>query len=471
MNDPRNKPQDMTPLIDAYLDGTITPEQLAALESWIESSPENAKRFAELSLLERGLHDAGKTSASTAALEKLNAELASRGDEGDIIEAERIPVAKLAPAAESYSIQRARVGRVRSRFYRYAAAAALLITTGIAAWVTWSDRGSSAHPVPSAHTVATLIDVDGAVFVGPKDPPSRGDAMEPGTLALRSGRAQLMFNSTAVVDLDGACAFGMVDLNRGRLASGLLTAYVPPKASGFSLDLVNGARVIDRGTRFIVDADASGAARVTVIEGRVDLDARGAKERLTVGMSRLLGEDGVVRLDRMLPPAPTVDSRLVVTYPPASRARWLERTDRGAAMVVPIRAGYVLPDDLPVTHRVSGELRPTSAGALIGKAPAVVPASTKVDVYLIEVGPADMGGAVIPSQGTIRFNRPIVGIIASDAALAATNADLGDPAIPVSNAIDTSDSVAVSADRRSLSIHWRTAQHGVDSVRVLVEAE
>jgi len=270
MNDER---QDMTLLIDAYLDGTITPGQLAELEAWLEASPENARAFAELSLLERGLHESGRAGASADALDKVNKELASRGDE-DIIEAEPIPVAKLAPAREYESTQRARGGRGIGVIFRYAAAAVFLIVAGLAFSLLWTpastDEVVDAGTGAESGAVATLTSTSGAEWEsGAGDFLSAGAALERERLRLRSGSAEVLMRSTATVTLLGPAEIQMLGPNRCRLDRGRLLANVPPAAHGFAVETPAG-EIVDLGTVFSVEVDTKGWTTVRVLRGSVD---------------------------------------------------------------------------------------------------------------------------------------------------------------------------------------------------------
>jgi hypothetical protein len=73
-----------------------------------------------------------------------------------------------------------------------------------------------------------------------------------------------------VVDLIGPCEFEMTGPNRGKLATGRIAAYVPERARGFTLDLPNGGRLVDLGTRFELRVDETGST-LQVFEGRVEL--------------------------------------------------------------------------------------------------------------------------------------------------------------------------------------------------------
>ncbi|MBI1371494.1 MAG: hypothetical protein GC159_01850 [Phycisphaera sp.] len=230
------------------------------------------------------------------------------GDAGadDIIEAEPIPVAKLAPADEPISLQRARGGRVRSRFYRYAAAAVLFLiaTVAVSLWLGHrAGRAGGGMGVAQADAVATLIDAADAVWS--TDKPAVGDAMANGDLALDGGYAQLLMKRGAVVSLHGPCRFALTGPNAGRLDAGRLEVYVPKEAVGYAVDLPDGVRVVDLGTRFRVDIDERGRQTVAVTEGRVRIER-------AVGSRQVVGSFDLVAGDRCVVNAESVGEPLEV---------------------------------------------------------------------------------------------------------------------------------------------------------------
>ena len=127
---------------------------------------------------------------------------------------------------------------------------------------------------------------------------------------LISGTAEVTFASGAVVTLRGPAAYVVDSDSRSTLRYGELAAYVPKRASGFSVQ-TPGALVVDRGTRFGIvvavsneqsNAAAAGEPAVTseevhVFEGAVEFSLReggGSPQQLTANEAVRLHPDGRV---------------------------------------------------------------------------------------------------------------------------------------------------------------------------------
>ncbi|MBI1368434.1 MAG: hypothetical protein GC162_07235 [Planctomycetes bacterium] len=108
-----------------------------------------------------------------------------------------------------------------------------------------------------------------------------------GAIHLLTGRAQLMFHSTAVVDLTGPCEFEMTSSNRGRLVSGTMKAFVPEHAHGFTVDVPGGAQIVDLGTEFTIHIDDQSRTHLQVLRGKVELRSASVAQMIVAGQSRL----------------------------------------------------------------------------------------------------------------------------------------------------------------------------------------
>jgi len=178
-------------------------------------------------------------------------------------------------------------------------AAAALLALAATAWFVFQPEPQTLNPEPSTPpaSIATLTNIENAAFSGAAQPMQLGQPLSPGPIQIASGTAQVMFASTAVVDLTGPCEFEMTGPNRGKLTAGKLEAYVPESATGFTVDLPGGAKVVDLGTRFRLHIDARRQISVSVQEGAVELissHAETSPRRLASGEVAMLTQAGQV---------------------------------------------------------------------------------------------------------------------------------------------------------------------------------
>jgi len=213
------------------------------------------------------------------------------------------------------------------------ALAAALITLALTVWFALPDFSNPQSEIrnpkseirnpQSFASVATLTDTNTAQFAGAAQPMRLGGQLSAGPIRLTSGSAQIMFASTAMVDLHGPCEFEMTGPNRGRLTSGSLKADVPEAAKGFTVDLPNDVEVVDLGTSFDLYVTPDRQVALHVEQGKVRLQGRAIKPRiLGAGEYCLINPLGRVdhahprRVRRMLRLGPLVDDPAL--------ALWLE---------------------------------------------------------------------------------------------------------------------------------------------------
>ena len=198
----------------------------------------------------------------------------------------RAPLMIDSPPSPMTSAASRRGSRRRRRLLIPALSIAAAIALAITAWFALPPGTPSTDPTSPTTAIAVLTDSHDARWA---DNPSRtggGASLTAGPMTLLQGHAQIMFNNGAVVDLQGPAEFELIGDNRGSLKRGTITAWVPQRAAGFTIDTPN-CRVVDLGTEFMLAVDPLGLTRVNVLRGRVLIQphdaAAWAQQELSAG--------------------------------------------------------------------------------------------------------------------------------------------------------------------------------------------
>ncbi|MBI1367923.1 MAG: hypothetical protein GC162_04635 [Planctomycetes bacterium] len=246
---------DAIPLIDAWLDGEISTDDAATLDAWIAADPSHAERFTTRA----NLHARLRTRYQTLRGEAPQATSAS-------------PHADAEPAP-GRSVWYAKGFRGQGSGFSFKAAiAALILIAAALLYVFLPSTPRSQLPVPhsNAPSFAILSDLSDDATFADGERSLGADLTAP--IRLIKGRAQIMFKSTAVVDLTGPCTFEMTGPNCGRLHAGKVSVLVRPEAHGFTLDAPDHVRIIDLGTAFRAEADETRGVEVAVTQGHVRIE-------------------------------------------------------------------------------------------------------------------------------------------------------------------------------------------------------
>jgi len=296
-------------LIDGWLDGELSAEQTRRLEAWLREDEQHVAEFVRATSLHRQLRDMLLGQQAQAAV---LGDLAPAEDKR-----EQVPVPPARPRSSILGflgdVSEAVNWRVHPvRFFTVAVLLTVVTWVGFYFWIRPALLGESEVARRPGETtlplVARLRRTADAQWAGsPASAPIPGSFLQQGrTLELKSGLAEIRFDSGASVILEGPVEFILLGENEGDLQLGKLAALVPEKARGFAVKTPH-ARVEDQGTEFGVDVDSNGAADVVVLAGRVDLtqEARGGRGatriRLVAGQGAFVDADSgkITRRDKV----------------------------------------------------------------------------------------------------------------------------------------------------------------------------
>ncbi|RBP37363.1 FecR family protein [Roseimicrobium gellanilyticum] len=220
---------DMEPLIHAYMDGTISHDEMARLNALLLENAEARREFAELLNMDSAL-------------------------------------AALAAGWEEEALEQAQTGRSTAPSAHRAPwlmATVCVVILMVAAGWWWQ----VAH-----RPFATVESVAGAAAFQP------GASLHGELHELHAGTLSLITRRGAHVVIEAPASFRFESAQRLRISRGRLAADVPPSAKGFTVVTPSGD-AIDLGTRFGVDVPAQGAAEIHVFQGEVIAKATGARQQ------------------------------------------------------------------------------------------------------------------------------------------------------------------------------------------------
>lgn len=280
-------------LIDAYLDGTLSEDELAQLDQDLASSAEYADAFAATMMISELLGQRVEHESITKAMRLDDgsfflgeADLQVLQDDYDHAEAQTVTLLGELPAQHTkdpgslsahdlaavggYVLRKALTSKPAKRIYAYTAAAAIVLLAAVLL-NPWSGSNEpsfvddtnekpaeSAQPILRDQAVATLTATHNAIWAQASSAPGSltpGSKLHPNTrLTLTAGFAEITTNDGAVAILEAPATIELLDSdNAVRLLSGRLVGLCHTQNSkGFVVKTPFGS-VTDLGTEFGVN--------------------------------------------------------------------------------------------------------------------------------------------------------------------------------------------------------------------------
>lgn len=335
-----------------------------------------------------------------------------------------------------------------------------------------------------ANYIAVVTHAEGALWEGEDASVMIGSGLTPGMIELCEGRVELELNSGVQVALEGRTRFRLINAKRGRLEQGMLSASVPPRGMGFTVDTPQ-MEVVDLGTEFGLNVSAA-ASEVHVFDGEVEATVRnssigGAPELLTTSHTRRAGSEsaGLETVDfdpnRFVAPPVALDGvsrieggiRVLRTPPQTVRTGAYQHN---FVLLFQEQAHIELEDPLEVSLSKPGCYQVGFAPENHGDFEKLLNVGDTVDSYLLHYD--TKSDQMTRCSGTIQFDQPIVAVIAGGKQLASTDELLGTWCTAYDRPGSTqrqleNDIVVISADRRMLTFDWGVGP-AADQIRVLV---
>jgi ferric-dicitrate binding protein FerR (iron transport regulator) len=246
-------------LLDAYLDGALSPDEKQELEHALLESDAARQEFWERASLHGWTYAAAKLNYGAKPA-------------GETARQRRAPREDWVEALIDWLRRASRFGW-KIVLAGAACAAAVLLWFGIRALQpAYDDTVTETTPEPVVNTnfVATLTRGTSVVWDGESNGVDIGSAVPRRWLHLKSGAVQIEFNSGARMILEGPAALELISPEEARLNFGKLSARVPAPAHGFKVYTPDGT-VTDLGTEFGLVREKAQPLKLEVFEGKVEV--------------------------------------------------------------------------------------------------------------------------------------------------------------------------------------------------------
>lgn len=236
--------QPENPLVDSWLEDTLTAQQEQQLSQWLKQDPDNMRMFVTANIYEQQLKDAVRSVSQ--------AEQANR----------RIEVE--APTRKSSALSKS------------LPALAVALSILVFLWIVL--------PGQSPGVKVNVIAMSGAQLAGSSGSLTVGESASLGAFRLETGSVELMLPRSVRVEFIAPVEAVFESDTCLRLIEGRMSADVGDGGKGFTVVTAAG-NVVDLGTRFGLEVERDGESRVAVFSGTVEFhpsDSMSSREVITL---------------------------------------------------------------------------------------------------------------------------------------------------------------------------------------------
>ncbi len=361
-----------------YLEGELDAGGMAELNALLAADEQLVMRAADLYQLHRRLgvlaareRDATVSDGSSSFVDGVMRRLP---DDGETLA--RAVMARIAPRHDDSLPVAATGWRGTRRWDRLLIGGGLMAAAAVAMLMLGSQMvrdglpqtalpdAAAQVPAPPSARFASL---DRARFLG-RGTPARETAVDLNeNYVLSAGLVELAFPLGATAIIEGPAVFRVCGADCLAVDAGRCSVHAPEGAEGFRVE-TPATRVIDRGTRFVVNVDETSTTEVQVIEGAADLiakaDQSGVIHRVVSG--GIARHDPAARGERFVTTAEGADRSIYRAMLPDRLISYSASLSYPAALVAGDPSGPGIDTLESISIQRGGAVRTYDVAALIG---------------------------------------------------------------------------------------------------------
>jgi len=329
VSEKRSVPADFAELIDRSLEGDLDPKQWARLDAEIATNEAARDFYVRYLAIYTGLvykegvqpkpqgliHEELQNGVEDIVMGQASLTTPLRLDTAATEEEKRRQIADYARQkleaylAENQPVSESKTARgwdvdpfleeVRTGVRWMAGVGRRLVKVGVCAAAVGLVALVAVHFFRVHQVVARVTDSVHATWSEPLD----GRDLRRGWLILDRGFVRIEFARGARVILQGPCEFELKSTNKMFLASGSLTATVPERATGFTVETFT-SKIVDYGTEFGVSSAPDKSAEVQVFKGSVGVGTKRSRrspplQTVEAGSAAVLDRDGSLHTETL----------------------------------------------------------------------------------------------------------------------------------------------------------------------------